>query len=102
VIFTIYSSLSIAIYDDSDSNSEPDLFVKIIHSKKKMDSPYYSTEIGPQLDLGYQWPTKRARGFQKASFYNRNERLKTIERLENQKRKKEVIKDPASKKKNLI
>ncbi|KAI8885999.1 kinase-like protein [Backusella circina FSU 941] len=96
--FTDVSSLrkTTSIYIDSDFEPEPESFPT--NKKKIMDSPYYSTEIGPRLDLGYQWPLKRARGFQKASSSNRNERLKTIEKIEKRKKKKEEKKKKKKKK----
>ncbi|CEI94957.1 Putative Dual-specificity tyrosine-(Y)-phosphorylation regulated kinase [Rhizopus microsporus] len=53
-----------------------------ITTSTKRDSPYYCEEIGPQLDLGYQWPqqTKAVKGFVKVTSENTYDRLKHVER----------------------
>ncbi|RCH99151.1 dual specificity protein kinase yak1 [Rhizopus azygosporus] len=53
-----------------------------ITTSAKRDSPYYCEEIGPQLDLGYQWPqqAKAVKGFVKVTSENTYDRLKHVER----------------------
>lgn len=42
--------------------------------KKSLDSPYYCQEVGPQLDLGYQWPVQKKSGFVKVTPNNARQR----------------------------
>ncbi|KAI8636801.1 kinase-like domain-containing protein [Parasitella parasitica] len=47
-------------------------------------SPYYCQEVGPQLDLGYQWPLQlivKIKGFEKASAGNRSSRQRKVDRF---------------------
>lgn len=61
-------------------------------STAKSDSLYSCQEIGPQLDLGYQWPQqqpiKAVQGFIKVSAANTHTRQKQIERKMLAKREK--------------
>lgn len=48
-------------------------------------SPYYCQEVGPQLDLGYQWPQdlqqfKRSQGFIKVSPGTNSSRQRDVDR----------------------
>ncbi|KAI7892183.1 kinase-like domain-containing protein [Mucor mucedo] len=52
-------------------------------SKPKGSSPYYCEEVGPQLDLGYQWPQdvyQKSRGFRKVSPRDNLSRQRDIDR----------------------
>lgn len=53
-------------------------------SKPKGSSPYYCEEVGPQLDLGYQWPQdlslQKSRGFRKVSPGNNISRQRDVDR----------------------
>lgn len=47
-------------------------------------SPFYCQEIGPQLDLGYQWPQRplhETRGFVKVSASNTSSRQRQVDRM---------------------
>jgi hypothetical protein len=50
-----------------------------------ISSPYYCEEIGPQLDLGYQWPQPRvnsdlSKGFVRVSSVNTSLRQRLVDR----------------------
>jgi hypothetical protein len=64
-----------------------------ITTSTKRDSPYYCEEIGPQLDLGYQWPqqNKAVKGFVKVTSENTYDRLKHVERKMLVKRQKVTL-----------
>ncbi|KAI9366533.1 kinase-like domain-containing protein [Pilaira anomala] len=58
--------------------------VKDIPATKPENSPYYCEEIGPQLNLGYQWPLdhqlKKSQGFVKVTPSNTSFRQRDIDR----------------------
>lgn len=104
--------------DDSDWDSEPELQLAQVqeaaritrripsirrqkstntlssnHTTTKAEgSPYYCEEIGPQLDLGYQWPQdiqlKKSHGFVKVSPGSSAFRQRDIDRHMLAKRRK--------------
>ncbi|GAN10223.1 kinase-like protein [Mucor ambiguus] len=62
--------------------------VPTTHQSKTSDggssSPFYCQEIGPQLDLGYQWPQQplyETRGFVKVSPGNTSSRQRQVDRM---------------------
>ncbi|KAG1374405.1 hypothetical protein G6F60_009529 [Rhizopus arrhizus] len=75
----------------SQASRKSSTFVKSV-STAKSDSLYSCQEIGPQLDLGYQWPQqqpiKAVQGFIKVSAANTHTRQKQIERKMLAKREK--------------
>lgn len=59
--------------------------VKNASPTKVNGSPYYCEEVGPQLDLGYQWPQdyqklRKSRGFVKVSSGNNASRQRDVDR----------------------
>lgn len=60
--------------------------------KKSFDSPYYCQEVGPQLDLGFQWPTetlhRKGSGFIQVNSNNTSTRQKQLDKKQLTKRQK--------------
>lgn len=75
----------------SQASRKSSTFVRPV-STTRAGSLYYCQEIGPQLDLGYQWPQqqpmKAVQGFVKVSAANTHTRQKQIERKMLAKRQK--------------
>lgn len=75
----------------SQASRKSSTFVRPV-STTRTGPLYYCQEIGPQLDLGYQWPQqqpmKAVQGFVKVSAANTHTRQKQIERKMLAKRQK--------------